>query len=610
MRTGKIRPVGKVLDHWQLLHESDFEDTDTKLLLHFNSEVTDWATGKTVTIVNATYDTSVWKFGSASMKFDGTGDYLSIPDNDDWYFGAGNFTIDMWVRWSSLTGEQYLISQMEADESDGWFIAKTSGNEITFAATSGSSTIGSYVSTDAALSADTWYHIAVIRNGTSLAIYKNGTALTLTVNTAIGSSSIPQIAESLYIGYEAANPNNEMIGWFDEVRIVKGTAKWTSNFTPPTTPYLGRTTSINITKDRNNVLMISGEGVDASTTVIDECGHAVTCNGGAQIDTAQYKFGQSSILFDGNGDYLSLADSADWYFGDQPFTIDFWINLNSSKGQGFICQYVDANNHWTCYTSAANTISFYNWVGGVFTIGFVTADVITAFGSWQHIAIVRVDNSNSASGWRVFVDGVSKTLTLAVGAWNGAMNDFAGNLEIGRFGASYLDGWIDDIRISKGIARWTSDFTPPLKTTALINGDTDEEYKLVGQVVGTANLYSKLRFNNDSAANYGRQYLRGIAGAISSGRITNQTGIFFCDWSYGDGQPALSDVLIYAKSGYVRTIMNLGDTGASGTTVNGIEIQGGSWNNSTAPMAAISINGTGTNALGTGTKYLLYRKVT
>ena len=80
MRFGKLRPQGKVLDHWQLLHESDFEDTDTKLLLHFDNEVTDWASGATVTNSNVTFSSAVWKYGTHSGTFNGTNAILTVPE--------------------------------------------------------------------------------------------------------------------------------------------------------------------------------------------------------------------------------------------------------------------------------------------------------------------------------------------------------------------------------------------------------------------------------------------------------------------------------------------------------------------------------------------------
>jgi len=88
---------------------------------------------------------------------------------------------------------------------------------------------------------------------------------------------------------------------------------------------------------------------------------------------------------------------------------------------------------------------------------------------------VRIDDGNTAASWRIFVDGEGQTLTLAGGAWNGAYPDVANYIAIGRTGdhpSGYVNGWLDEFRISKGIARWTSNFTPPTAPYSLDSSGT------------------------------------------------------------------------------------------------------------------------------------------
>src|SRR3989339_404521 len=95
----------------------------------------------------------------------------------------------------------------------------------------------------------------------------------------------------------------------------------------------------------------------------------VTANGDAIQTTAQFKFSSKSGVFDGTGDYLSLADSEDWNFGTGDFTIDCWVRFNTVAGyQTFGAQYVDINNFWEFYKSVDDQIIFRQDTGGSATL--------------------------------------------------------------------------------------------------------------------------------------------------------------------------------------------------------------------------------------------------
>lgn len=217
-------------------------DANTQLMLHMNgadgsTTFTDnGITGHTVTAVgNAQIDTAQSKFGGASGLFDGTGDYLSIPDSDDWYFGTGDFTIDFWVRFSSsgLTNEQQLCGQ-HIDSSNYWIFEKTgAGNDrLQIIFQLGGVIKGNYIMTSAwTPSADTWYHLAVVRTSTTAKIFVNGVSQTLTESNAFSTNDVGNISSTFRIG--AGYTTSELFnGWLDELRISKGIARWTSNFTP------------------------------------------------------------------------------------------------------------------------------------------------------------------------------------------------------------------------------------------------------------------------------------------------------------------------------------------------------------------------------------------
>jgi hypothetical protein len=201
-------------------------------------------------------------------------------------------------------------------------------------------------------------------------------------------------------------------------------------------------------------------GLTSTGTTSYPTAKAVTANGNTQVDTAQSKFGGASGLFDGATDYLSLADSADWYFGTGAFTIDFWVMFNSLPANTavkyLVNQYVDANNRW--WTYLYNNSGTYQWAfmvkdATVSTVSIVKSSPGVLTATWYHVAFVRSGNS-----WYIFQGGtqVGTTVTDA-----DQVPDLAASLRIGAYPVAGQDfnGWFEDFRISN-VARWTTTFTP------------------------------------------------------------------------------------------------------------------------------------------------------
>lgn len=207
-------------------------------------------------------------------------------------------------------------------------------------------------------------------------------------------------------------------------------------------------------------------GADASTTFADEnSSHTWTANGNAQIDTAQSVFGGASGLFDGTGDFLSTPNHADHRLdggsNSNTWTIDFRLRFPSdpSTVMGLVQQFADASNYWAVYfDGSGNTLNFVVVSAGVVTV-FISKSWNPAGTTWYHVAIVK----NGTTGYLMFIDGTQIGVTETD---TDVIPSITGELWIGRLtnvlsNTYYLNGWIDEFRISKGVARWTSDFTPP-----------------------------------------------------------------------------------------------------------------------------------------------------
>ena len=232
-------------DGTQLEYDTGY-DTYTKLMLHCDG--TDGSTtftdesGKTMTAVGtAQLDTAQKKFGTASLMLDGDSDYVTTPDHDDWNFGAGDFTIDFWVRFNAgaIGAKQHFFTQnVTAQAESTWYFGKTAGDKLELLEYDVATlTYGAYFTMTSAwsLAAATWYYIEVVRNGANCYMFIDGVSQALTETKPFGTFLDKDSV--LYIGRSITGAAGYVNGWMDEIRISKGIARHTANFTPPSAAY-------------------------------------------------------------------------------------------------------------------------------------------------------------------------------------------------------------------------------------------------------------------------------------------------------------------------------------------------------------------------------------
>jgi hypothetical protein len=264
-------------------------------------------------------------------------------------------------------------------------------------------------------------------------------------------------------GYNLEGANNTSIGaqsnnyflngYIDDLRITKGVARYTSNFTPPqqqlpdpSDPYGG-----------NVSLLLHMDGADGSTTFTDSSTNnfTLTAFGNAQIDTSIKKFGSGAAYFDGNGDYIVASDSNAFNFGADDFTVEFWIYYSSqSQSLGAFVTTASPNDAQGIFIGVQSNNQI-QWRAGNGTWQFsrVISTPLTT-NSWNHIAYIR-----NGTSLIIFVNGVqADTYNIGTTALTNTNNRI---LIGGRDDASqYYSGYIDELRITKGIARYTSNFIP------------------------------------------------------------------------------------------------------------------------------------------------------
>ena len=205
-------------------------DSYTLLMLHLDNNVTDSEIiPKTVTNNGATFSNSIYKWDYSSY-FNGTSFYLSVPSSTDFNF-SGDFTVDFWMyptNIPSVSVTSVIVGNMDYNAGTGGWGISFNGSNLAFYYG------GSSVLTEASgMSNNNWYHVAIVRHGSTLAMYVNGTSLgTTTFNTSTSTT------DNLIIGQNSTTLGHYFYaGYLDEIRISNGIARWTSNFTPPPSPY-------------------------------------------------------------------------------------------------------------------------------------------------------------------------------------------------------------------------------------------------------------------------------------------------------------------------------------------------------------------------------------
>lgn len=334
-------------------------------------------------------------------------------------------------------------------------------------------------------------------------------------------------------------------------------------------------------------VLLHADGVDASTTITDSnaggSSHTWTAAGNAQIDTAQSKFGGASMLFDGTGDYVSTPDHADFTLGSSDFTVDFWFRCDDVSG---------ADRYAFGQTDSSLTTATRSVLGGrlstdvMFAQVFVGTNTYAVYGStvfnsstntgWHHYALVRTGDT-----LKLFIDGEQEGSSVAI---VGSANDSSNEFSVGAFGeyaASRWLGWIEEFRVSVGVARWTTTFTPPVASytsTILDNGYSNDRWQ-------TALYADRLFFVNgaDTPQVYNGSTIADIAWSGSGLTNTNLVNValvrnrlWFCEsnqawvWYANVGQITAASALLkfdlhqIAGGGYCMAVASWSRDGGDG----------------------------------------------
>jgi len=394
--------------------------------------------------------TSVYTSGlGASGYFDGSGDSVVTPSSSSLSFGTGDFSVEAWIYF--IAGN-YIISNYTQLSSPGDYGTLIYWNSGSVRAALKSDNANELILTSSVVAAArAWNHVAFVRTGTTVSLYLNGSRV------ATGTSSITSLTDKFKIGgVYVSNSNGDYTGYVTDLRVYKGAGPYDATSSSITVPTAPLTTSSNpslLMNFKNAAIFDSAAKNDLETV------------GNAQIDTTTKKFGTGSLKFDGTGDYLILQPTPTLEPSGGNLTWEMWVNTSSSTLNA------------TLYSRTPSSFSAGMWALQINLASAASGDVILYSGdyslvgpllqtsvvnvrdaNWHHIAVVR-----NGSSWVLYVDGTSR----AANTWTGTITALASaQTWIGKdqfYGSRDYLGYIDDLRITNGVARYTANFTPPTR---------------------------------------------------------------------------------------------------------------------------------------------------
>jgi hypothetical protein len=407
--------------------------TNTQLLTCQSNRYIDNSTNNFAITVNGTpsvqrfnpfgtstaYSTSVI---GGSGYFDGTLDFLTSSSSANLALGSGDWSVQFWVNFTGtpavpdnqtvieLTSMRLIVGRKDDKKVRVYLNSDKSGASL-----------------GPTLNNNEWNFISVSRTGTTVNVFVNNTSVySFTDSSNFSTSTLASIGRN----NDAAEI---MTGYVSDVRVLKGTY----NVTVPTAPLTAITNTSLLLNFTNGAIFDNAMMNDLETV------------GNAQISTSVKKFGTGSLAFDGTGDWL-YSPTTTQFNPRQPFTVEFWTYPISYASD---IAWINGNGNFFYIETYSGTIYVGDGSNNIISGSPPTVNV------WTHVAL-----SFDGTTYRLFYNGTSQATSTTLlqnntlTAWYvGAKYD----------GSRPFNGYIDDLRITKGYARYTANFTAP--TTAFPN---------------------------------------------------------------------------------------------------------------------------------------------
>jgi hypothetical protein len=357
--------------------------------------------------------------------------------------GTSTFTFEAWVFLTSMAGDSILFDTRSSNgvSTTGMDVAVYSSGNMKFYD-------GTETNLGGTVTANVWTHIALVRNSSNVVTaYINGTATGTTV------SSTRNFSDNYFWIASVPGPVAPYLnGYMSNLRWVVGTAVYTSNFTPSTTPLTAITNTKLLTCQSNRFV---DNSTNAYTITVNSTPRVQGFSPFAPLTVYNPATYGGSGYFDGNNDWLTTASSSVFAFGTGNFTLEAWVYPTASQTDNWIIGLY--NNCWL-RVGSTGALEFYNSVGSA----AITAPSVLPLNTWSHVAAVR-----NGTTLTLYQNGVSVASGTVSSSYTTSVACTVGNQ--GSAFARYWNGYICDARVTN-TAVYTAAFTPPTAPLTAITG--------------------------------------------------------------------------------------------------------------------------------------------
>jgi hypothetical protein len=367
-----------------------------------------------------------------SGYFDGTGDYLTWTGTAA---GSGAFSYEFWIY--STNGFGTFRAPLGVIATSGYNSAldcRMSGTTIT----AGQYNVTNNNFTVESLQANTWYHVVICRNASNqMTVFLNGQrsstgALTISTNFSGLTSAIGRL-----------DPSNggDVTGYITNVRLITGSTPYDptqTTITVPTAP-LTAITNTSLLLNFTNAGVVDATAKNVLETV-----------GNAQISTSVSKFGGGSISFDGTSNTGLKAPAGNLFtFGSGAFTVEFWVRFNSVAADQAVLNVTGTTNVLTFYVLSTGSLNYYlSSNGSTYDIASGVSVGSISTGQWYRVALVRSGNT-----FTPYLNTTAGTTSTSSSALATPSSGTFLHLGMSTAGTSNFNGYIDDVRVTRGVAR-------------------------------------------------------------------------------------------------------------------------------------------------------------
>lgn len=401
-----------------------------------------------------------------SGYFDGTGDYLDLTGSSNLAFGTSDWTIELWVYFNSVAGDQIIYDSRPASTNGAYPTIYRSTTTLRYYTNTTEIIASSTITTN------TWYHVAVARASGTTRMFINGTVQATTYAdsiTYLNGASRPRIGDS------GVTAGAGFSGYISNLRVVNGTGLYTANFTPATSA-LTAIANTQLLTLQDNRFKDNSTNAFAITRAGDVRIHAFSPFRASGAYNPVTHGG--SAYFDGTGDYLTMPVNAATDLTQGDFTVEAWIyrnvadaihNIYSNRGAA-------STDGLEFRVNANNTLQvFYTGAGNNIT----TALTISAR-QWYHVAAVRIGSTayiyvnGLQAGTTSISNGTVGTGTTKIGADNASTNVF--------------NGFISGLRVVKSQGLFTGNFAIPTDPPGLTQTSSANVAAMSGNVTLLTNF--------------------------------------------------------------------------------------------------------------------------